>query len=203
MGSGDAPKRQIGPNAVHLCVDMQRLFMPGAPWGAPWFERRLPAVVALAERMRERTVFTRFIPPSQPEEMPGMWRPYYARWREITAEVLDPIWLRLPAELERLSPPATIIDKMTYSPFNSPQFHAFLRRKTIDTFVISGCESDVCVLAAVLGAIDLGYRVVVVTDAICSSSDPGHDAILSLYHRRFSEQVETASLEATLDAWRA
>ena len=36
-----------------------------------------------------------------------------------------------------------------------------------------------CVLATVIGAVDHGYRViVVVTDAVCSSSDEGHDAML-------------------------
>ncbi len=50
-------------------------------------------------------------------------------------------------------------------------------------------------LATVLGAVDLGYRVIVVRDAICSSSDEGHDALLKVYHRRYSEQIETASAE--------
>ena len=39
----------------------------------------------------------------------------------------------------------------------------------------SGSETDVCVLATVLDAVDIGYRVIVVRDAICSSSDEGHD----------------------------
>lgn len=32
--------------------------------------------------------------------------------------------------------------------------------------------------AAVLGAVDRGYRVVLVTDAICSSADQTHDALM-------------------------
>jgi hypothetical protein len=35
---------------------------------------------------------------------------------------------------------------------------------------VGGVGTDVCVLAAVLGAVDRGYRVVVPTDALCSSS---------------------------------
>jgi hypothetical protein len=35
-------------------------------------EKVLPVVAALAGRRPERTVFTRFIPPNRPEQMPGM-----------------------------------------------------------------------------------------------------------------------------------
>jgi hypothetical protein len=40
-------------------------------------------------------------------------------------------------------------------------------------------------------------------DAICSSSDEGHDALLKLLANRFTEQVETATVDAILTAWRA
>ena len=47
-------------------------------------------------------------------------------------------------------------------------------------------------MLATLNAVDLGYRVIVVRDAVCSSSGEGHDMVLRLYHTRFSEQIETA-----------
>ena len=56
-------------------------------------------------------------------------------------------------------------------------------------------------MATVLGAVDLGYRVIVVRDAICSSSDEGHDALLRVYHGRYSEQIETADAENVLRRW--
>jgi nicotinamidase-related amidase len=46
------------------------------------------------------------------------------------------------------------------------------------------------VLATVLDAVDRGFRVVIVEDALCSSSDAGHDALMTLYRTRFSEQIE-------------
>jgi hypothetical protein len=39
----------LGPNAVHLCVDMQTLFAERTAWHVPWLERVLPAVMRLAE----------------------------------------------------------------------------------------------------------------------------------------------------------
>ena len=71
----------------------------------------------------------------------------------------------------------------------------------IDTLVITGGETDVCVLATVLGAIDRGFRVVIVTDAVCSSADQTHDAVMELYRSRFSEQVEAVSTVEVLDDW--
>jgi nicotinamidase-related amidase len=62
----------------------------------------------------------------------------------------------------------------------------------------------VCVLATVIGAVDHGCRViVVVTDAVCSSSDEGHDAMLKLYRERYSLQIEAVGSEAILSAWSA
>ena len=68
--------------------------------------------------------------------------------------------------------------------------------------MITGAETDVCVLGAVIDAVDRGYRVVLATDAICSSSDQTHDALMTLYQNRFSQQIETAETEAILEAWR-
>jgi nicotinamidase-related amidase len=44
--------------------------------------------------------------------------------------------------------------------------------------------------------------VAVVTDAICSSSDEGHDALLQVYRRRYGQQIETIEAEALLRNWR-
>ncbi|HZP19202.1 MAG TPA: isochorismatase family cysteine hydrolase [Bauldia sp.] len=191
----------LPPSTVHLCVDMQRLFGPEGPWATPWLERTLPRIVALAARDPARTIFTRFIPPLHAEDLPGMWQRYYRRWRNVTRACLDPALLELLPELAPLVPPATVIDKPVYSPFTGSGLLAHLRERGADTLVVSGAETDVCVLATVLGAVDHGYRVVVVTDAICSSSDTGHDALLTLYRGRFSEQIEIADTAAVLDLW--
>jgi nicotinamidase-related amidase len=53
----------------------------------------------------------------------------------------------------------------------------------------------------VLDAGDIGYRVIVVRDAICSSSDEGHEMLMRLYHTRYTEQIETADAETILSRW--
>jgi len=192
----------LSERTAHVVVDMQNLFALGAPWQVPWMDRVLPVIAEIAERHAERTIFTRFIPPDHPEDAHGAWRRYYERWRHITGARIDPELLSLVPRLAALVPPAVIIDKQVYSPFANPQLIRLLRNRHVDSLVLTGLESDVCVLSAALDAVDRGYRVVIVTDALCSSSDRTHDAILTIFRGRFSEQIETCDSETLLSHWR-
>jgi nicotinamidase-related amidase len=187
---------------VHLCIDMQVIFSADGIWPTPWMERVLPVVTEMAGRFPERTVFTRFITPENPADMPGMWQAYYRRWERATRKMIDPALLDLMPLLKRFVPPAVVINKTRYSAFAEPHLFAHLKERQADGLIVTGSETDVCVLATVLSAVDLGYRVIVVRDAICSSSDEGHDALLKVYHSRYSEQVETASAADVLTRWR-
>ncbi|MEN0074090.1 MAG: cysteine hydrolase [Paracraurococcus sp.] len=201
MGEGGLRHGPLGRHAVHLCIDMQILFRD-TEWHTPWLERVLPMVERLATAWPERTIFTRFIPASRPEAAKGTWRRYWQRWRSLTLEALPPGQIELLPSLARLVPPAELLDKPGYSPWFDTALEARLAARGADTLVVSGAETDICVLAAVLGAVDRGYRVVMPVDALCSSSDAMHDALLGLYHSRYGQQVETASTEEILAAWR-
>lgn len=186
---------------VHLCIDMQRIFSSDGIWPAPWMDRVLPVVAALAQRHPDRTIFTRFITPVRADEMPGMWQRYYRQWDQATRERLDPAMLDLMPSLRALAPPAAIIDKMRYSAFAESTLLAHLKGCGADGLIVTGSETDVCVLATVLDAVDLGYRVILVRDGVCSSSDQGHDNLLALYERRYNLQIETANAEEILRLW--
>ena len=193
----------LGAGTVHLCIDMQTLFMERTDWRVPWLERVLPTVLRLAETHRSRTVFTRFVPPMRPDEAVGTWRRYYRRWREMAGDRLDPRLIELVPPLAALTPPACVVDKRHYSPFTERAFVMDLHRIKVDTLVISGGETDVCVLATVMDAVDAGYRVVLASDALCSVADETHDAVIRLFASRFSQQVELASTDEILAAWPA
>ena len=202
MASQDLVHGPLGENCLHVCVDMQAIFLPGSPWGNPWMERILPEVEELAGRFSSRTLFTRFLPAQDVESAPGAWKRYYRKWESLTRARIDPKLLELVPALARFVPPAVLLDKSVYSPWTEGKFDAFLGRMDIDTLVISGGETDICVLATVLGAIDRGYRVVIAADAVCGSADQTHDAAMTLYRSRFSEQIETAGTEEILAEWR-
>jgi nicotinamidase-related amidase len=78
---------------------------------------------------------------------------------------------------------------------------SFLAEKHVATLIISGSETDVCVLSSVLDAVDYSFRVIVVEDARCSSSDAGHDALMTLYRTRFTEQIELLTVDETCALW--
>ncbi|MCA1467108.1 cysteine hydrolase [Bradyrhizobium sp. IC3195] len=188
--------------AVHLCIDMQNIFAPDGLWATPWMERVLPTVVSVVARHAERTIFTRFITPQDPEDRPGQWQSYFRRWRQATRRHLPSSTLELVPALARFVPPAAMIDKPAYSAFSNPGLASLLVEKNVGTVVISGAETDVCVLSTVLSAVDLGFRIVLVEDALCSSSDVGHDALMTMYRTRFHGQVDLVTAEELAEVWR-
>jgi len=102
------------------------------------------------------------------------------------------------AELAGPTAPARIFDKMTYSPWVDGRLNAHLRQEGVGTVVVTGGETDVCVLATVLGAIDLGFHVIVLSDAVCSGADETHDAAVDLLGDRFSVQLDLMTTEELL-----
>lgn len=96
-------------------------------------------------------MFTRFITPERPQDMPGTWQRYYERWRNTTRQVMDAKLLELVRSLARFVPPATVVDTTRYSAFSEAGLIAHLRERRADGLIITGSETDVCVLATALG----------------------------------------------------
>ena len=94
-----------------------------------------------------------------------------------------------------------IVDKAEHSAFAAPSFQR--RAARVGTLVLSGVETDVCVLATALDAIDAGLRVIIAGDAVASSSEAGHRASLEAVLPRFDQQVEIVTVAAILDGWLA
>jgi nicotinamidase-related amidase len=189
-------------SAVHLCVDMQRMLAERTEWRMPWLERVLPSIVSITSLHPERTIFTRFIPAQYSGQGMGMWRHYYEHWASMTVDELGADMINVVPELARFAPPARFFDKHVYSPWTGSDLHRQLRGAGIDTLIITGGETDVCVLATMMGAVDWGFRVLLVTDALCSSADETHDAMMNVYENRLGQQVECVSTETILENWR-
>jgi nicotinamidase-related amidase len=138
----------------------------------------------------------------RPDDLSGAWQQYYEKWPMMTREVLGNEMVDLVPELRILVPPATVFDKGLYSPRLDGRLHRHLREQEVTTLVVSGGETDVCVLAAVMGAVDLGYAIVLLREGICSTSDQTHDASLELFGSRFSSQLRLSGAAEVLDWWR-
>jgi nicotinamidase-related amidase len=194
--------RPVSPEAIHLCLDMQNMIGPGGPWAARWAERVLPSVVSLIEHAPQRTAFTRFIPPLDVPKIDSAWRDFYAKWAGLTQSQVEPILLELMPPLPMFVPPAAIFDKARFSAFTAPGLGQHIAKLQGNTVILSGAETEMCVLATALGALDLGFRVVIARDAICSASDPCHDAVQRVYDERFTAQIRTLDVAEIRALWR-
>ena len=187
---------------LHVSVDMQRLFAEPTVWHTPGLSDVLPQVVLLTRHAPGRTVFTRFVCPERPEDATGAWRGYYERWRSVTLGEMGQGPLELVDPLRELVPPARVCDKTTHSAFNSGDFRDVASRSGAEVLVLTGVETDVCVLGTALDAIDEGYYVVVVGDAVASSVPECHRVTLESILPRFDEQAVIATATEVLAAWR-
>jgi nicotinamidase-related amidase len=84
--------------------------------------------------------------------------------------------------VDELRPRATetVIDKPGYSAFSRTALQQNLEARRIDTLIITGVTTEVCVSSTLRDAVDRGYRCLTVGDA-CASSDPDlHRAALAM-----------------------
>jgi nicotinamidase-related amidase len=160
----------------------------------------IPHIKALCELAPDKTVFTRFIPPMNSREAPGRWVPFYERWADMT---LDKMPVEKVERFEELAPyvqrGALTVDKQTYSPWLKPHLQDALSDRKAVTLVFSGIETEMCVMATLLGAIDRGYRTILCIDAITSSARDYHEAVLSMLDSQYGEQLEHATVEEFAD----
>jgi nicotinamidase-related amidase len=77
-----------------------------------------------------------------------------------------------------------------------------IAQSSTDTLVVTGFETDVCVLATVLSAVDMGRRVVLIQDRFASSNDEGANATMEKVFPRFDQQVEIVDSEELFRSWR-
>jgi nicotinamidase-related amidase len=193
----------LGPDTVHVCVDMQRLFGEETQWHTRDLASILEKTARVIAHAPARTVFTRFRTPMTAGEAPGQWRAYYERWNEVLASRLPEAMFGVMPDLAGFVPPAIEIDKTTYNAFEAPAFREALDRLSAGALVFTGVETDVCVLATLLAAVDRGYRCVVVSDAVASGNAAGHRAALEMVITRFDMQVEIVDTDGLLAQWQA
>lgn len=171
-------------DVVLVVVDMQEVFARATPWQAPDIDRLVAPIRDLVAAFGSRCIFTRFVY-QDPARWPGdAWREYYERWSFLKGRTdLEEI-------VEDLRPVAeTVIDKPGYSCATEPAFVDAVGRLGGRRLVFAGVETDICVLAAVFGALDYGWPCAVVRDACTSSSPAGHEAALHILGR-MPDQVE-------------
>ena len=76
------------------------------------------------------------------------------------------------------APGDIIIEKRMMSAFFGTDLDITLRERGIKRLIITGIRTEFCLLKTVLDAFELGYEVIVPSDACASPSEEGHEATL-------------------------
>ncbi|WP_211826639.1 cysteine hydrolase family protein [Kistimonas asteriae] len=161
----------------------------------------VPVIAKITCCKMQSTVFTRFIPPQPNKSTASQWQAHYHQWLAEDFGQLSPEQYDLITPLDQLSQPDKVIEKNTYSVFESPAFQAILNQQRPDTLIFSGVKTNYCVLASVLASVDHDYRTIVVTDAVAGSSDQTQHAVLDTLLPRFIHQVELVTADTLLQHW--
>ena len=82
------------------------------------------------------------------------------------------------------------INKLSSGAFNSSNIDRILRAMGIEYLLFMGVSTDHCVEATARGAVDLGYRSIIVEDGCATTEEASHDASL-MRARRHIGRVET------------
>ena len=195
--------RSLGPRTLHVVVDMQRVFAEATDWQVPAIADVVSPILALVRARPRETVFTRFMTPSSIDNATGDWQRFYARWQSVLRDRMGAAMFDLMEPFASFVPPAEVCDKTTFSAFTGADFMASLARRGTETLILSGVETEVCVLATALDAVDRGLHVVLATDALTSWSAAGHRAALEAVYPRFDQQIESTTVASILAAWPA
>jgi len=189
-------------NAVLAVIDMQDLFQDHPKWGSPGLAAIVPEVIRLARHKPEDTLFTRFIPAQEIERASGDWQRFYKRWPGVTLAAGADKYTNLVMPLRALATAGRVFDKTGYSAFDCKEFKVAVQERKADALILCGVETDVCVWATALQAIDYGLHVILARDAVSSPLKAAHEAILDVLAPRLDAQVTILTVQEILERWR-
>jgi nicotinamidase/pyrazinamidase len=166
MGMSEHDELQPQPGDALLIVDLQYDFLPGGSLAVAHGDEVVPVLNRYLERFSGLPVYaTRDWHPEGHcsfAAQGGPWPPHCiagTHGAEFSAEL-------------RLPPSATIVSKATrvaqdaYSGFDGTDLDDSLTAARIRRLYVGGLATDYCVLNTVRDALKLGYRVMLLTDAI-------------------------------------
>lgn len=95
-----------------------------------------------------------------------------------------------------VDPDDLVVEKSAPSAFfpGRCDLHDLLRARGVDTLLVCGTVTNVCVESTVRDASTLDYRVVLVADACAAPRDREHNATLHVVHRSFGDVRPTAEV---------
>ncbi|MCY7420088.1 MAG: cysteine hydrolase [Chloroflexi bacterium] len=188
-----------------LVVDMQNDFVRvGAPQEVPDARLTIPVIRTVIERFHaldRPVIFSRFIAGPEPTLMwrwsPELAPPLRSCRPGVSRTYGDVDGLREGiAVIDELAPsPGDLtVDKMGYGAFHRTMLVDLLDARGVDTVVVTGTVTQICVDETARGAFEAGLQVVTISDAV-SSFDPAlHEATLRNLAMKFGRVLTAAQL---------
>jgi ureidoacrylate peracid hydrolase len=106
------------------------------------------------------------------------------------------------AEFFRVAPrdDELVITKHRYSAFKDTELGALLRAQRVESLILAGITSNVCVESTARDAYMLDYHVVFLSDGSATYQAEAHEATLANIRRAFGI---VASVSEVIEAWRS
>ncbi len=82
-----------------------------------------------------------------------------------------------------------VIEKRRYSAFFQTDLDLLLRELNVDTLILTGISTDVCVKHTAADAFFRGYKIVVVEDCVEAFTEEGHKSALEYMKRIYGAKI--------------
>lgn len=82
------------------------------------------------------------------------------------------------------------LDKTRYSAFSGTRLHHLLQERGVDTVVLTGVVTDICILHTAVDAYNLGYKIIVPESCVASFNADGHKVSLEHFKNTLGATVE-------------
>ncbi len=133
---------------------------------------------------------------------PNFRRRYRMEEQTLGVRVTYPQGTREHGILAEIAPRAgeLVVNKTANSAFNASGIDRLLRNLALETLVIAGVGTDVCVETTARDAVDRGYNGIIVEDACATLDEESHDAALLAFAKWFGKVARTDDVIALLTA---
>jgi ureidoacrylate peracid hydrolase len=189
-----------------VIIDMQNAFVaPGAPIEVPAARAIVAPINRLARELRKRGVQVIWMlheNRGDGRDWSGFFDAFVAPGRRAEAAAA----LAQGSKMQKLYPELETaasdswVTKNRYSAFIKSDFARTLQERGIDTLLLAGTKTNVCVECTARDAMMLDYKVVVLSDCSAALSDDEHRATLENVIQQFGDVLTADEALCRLDA---
>ena len=185
------PNSSRSSRTALLTLDMQRDFLDGRgklPVAAPQVNSLISTVNRLLEEAPKHGWVSVLVRNEySPWDVSNIFRNFASLRGSVGAE-FDPRLMRKAAAAE--------FSKTEGNAFSNPKLAPFLRSQDVHSVIITGVFADACVTRTAVGALNEGFRPVIVSDGVASGSVSSRDrALAALRDRGITVESSTSLLD--------